>query len=76
MHHWFKPAGILFVPISPVGWLITALGAIFCGQLFFFVDSHSHSVSDTFYGLFPFWVPTFLAIAWLADRTGGRPRSS
>lgn len=69
---WFKPVGILFVPVSVVGWLVAALGAAFCAQVFWFVDSHSHSVSDTLYGVFPFWVPTLLAVAWLADRTGGR----
>jgi hypothetical protein len=31
------------------------------------------SVSDTLYGIFPFWLPTMLALAWIADRTGGRP---
>jgi len=69
---WFKPAGALFIPASALGWLITILAAVFCVQVFWFVDSRSHSVSDTFYGIFPFWVPTLLALAWIADRTGGR----
>jgi len=25
--------------------------------------------SDTLYGVFPFWVPTFLLYIWIADRT-------
>jgi hypothetical protein len=40
--------------------------------VFIAVDRHSHSVSDTLYGIFPFWVPTLLTLAWIADRTGGR----
>ncbi len=70
--HWFRPAGILFVPVSTSGWIATVLALAFCGQVFWFVDGRSHSVSDTLYGVFPFWVPALLALAWLADRTGGR----
>jgi hypothetical protein len=70
--HWFKPAGMLFIPTTLLGWLITGLAAAFCLQIFWFVDAHSHSVSDTLYGIFPYWVPTLLAFAWIADRTGGR----
>lgn len=70
--HWFRPASILFVPASAMGWLISALAIAFCVQVFWFVDTHSHSVSDTLYGVFPFVVPTLLALAWIADRTGGR----
>jgi len=72
---WFKPTGILFVPVSAAGWLVTALAFAFCAQVFWFVDSRSHSVSDTLYGIFPFWVPTLLVLAWVADRTGGRAAS-
>jgi hypothetical protein len=47
--------------------------AAFCANTFWAIDRHSHSVSDTLYGIFPFWVPALLALAWIADRTGGRP---
>ncbi|GAC1578970.1 MAG: hypothetical protein NVS3B5_11840 [Sphingomicrobium sp.] len=73
---WFKPMGILFMPISAVGWLVTVAALAFCAQIFWFVDSRSHSVSDTLYGVFPFWMPALLAVAWLADRTGGRASHS
>ena len=69
---WFKPVGILFVPVSLMGWLISLSAVAFCGQVFWAIDRHSHSASDTLYGVFPFWIPTILLLAWLADRTGGR----
>ncbi len=69
---WFRPAGLLFFPVSIAGWLLSFLAAAFCAQVFVVVDTRSHSVSDTLYGIFPFWVPTLLALAWVADRTGGR----
>jgi hypothetical protein len=70
---WFKPAGVLFFPASVPGWVVTAVAFAFCVQVFVFIDTHSHSVSDTLYGIFPFWIPTLLLLAWIADRTGGRP---
>lgn len=73
---WFKPAGIVFLPVSAMGWVITVMATAFCLQVFLFVDAHAHSVSDTLYGVFPFWVPTLLALAWIADRTGGRRPSA
>lgn len=69
---WFKPAGMLFVPASVLGWSIVTVAAFFCAHIFLLVDRHSHSVSDTLYGVFPFWAPAFLVVAWIADRTGGR----
>ena len=44
---WFVRKGILFFPVSIVGWII-AIGAIaYCVYLFIDIDSRSHSVSDT-----------------------------
>jgi len=69
---WFKPIGVLFRPASIAGWLVSAAALAFCVQVFVAIDSRSHSLSDTLYGIFPFWVPTILLVAWIADRTGGR----
>ena len=69
---WFRPLGLLFVPVSIAGWLITLLVLAFCAHIFLFVDARAHSVTDTFYGIFPYWGSALLALAWIADRTGGR----
>jgi hypothetical protein len=67
---WFRPLGpLLFLPVSVAGWLVTIAAAAFCIQVFLFVDGRSHSVSDTFYGVFPFWGPTLLGWAFIASRT-------
>ena len=68
---WFKPLGLIFIPVSFAGWLVTLLATAFCLHIFTFVDARSHSVSDTLYGIFPYWVPTFLLWAWIASRTDG-----
>jgi len=70
---WFRPMGLLFRPASAAGWLISLAALAFCINVFIAIDRHSHSVSDTLYGIFPFWIPTLLVLAWIADRTGGRP---
>lgn len=66
---WFKPLGPVFRPVSLAGWIITLLAVAFCVHIFLFVDGRSHSVSDTFYGVFPYWVSTFLLWLWIASRT-------
>jgi len=69
---WFKPVGLVFVPVSPPGWLASLLAIAFCAHIFLFFDHRAHSVTDLLYDIFPFWVPTFLGLAYIADRTGGR----
>ncbi len=66
---WFKPIGIVFRPASIAGWAISLLVLALCLNVFVGVDARSHSVSDTLYGVFPYWVPTLLAWLWLARRT-------
>jgi len=69
---WFRPFGFVFRPVSIPGWTITLLALAFCVHIFLFVDGHSHSVSDTLYGIFPYWVPTFLMWVWIASQTSDK----
>ncbi len=41
----------------------------FCAQVFWAVDRRSHSVTDTLYGVFPFFACCFLLLDWIAART-------
>ncbi len=66
---WFKPFGFIFLPTSIPGWMISILAIAFCLHIFLFVDGRSHSVTDTLYGVFPYWVPTFLLWIWIASRS-------
>ncbi len=72
---WFRPMGFLFRPRSIAGWLLILIAIAFCVQVLIAVERHSHSASDTLYGIFPFWAPAFLVLAWIADRTGGRKQA-
>ena len=66
---WFRPWGWVYRPVAPQGWLVLVLTLMFCVNVFLAVDRHSHSASDTFYGIFPFVVPAFGIAGWIASRT-------
>ena len=69
MRAWFTPWGWTYRPSSAVGAVLVALAAVFCAQIFLAVDRHSHSVSDTLYGVYPFVVPTLIVLNWIASKT-------
>ena len=66
---WFCSWGWIYRPIAVQGWIVVALAVLFCLNVFLAIDRYSHSVSDTLYGIFPFWVPTFGIVGWIASRT-------
>lgn len=66
---WFKRFGWFHLPISFSGALVFLVAAGFCINVFLAVDRHSHSVSDTLYGVFPFFACAFLLVDWIAQRT-------
>ena len=66
---WFKRFGWFRVPASVPGILIVLGASAFCVNVFVAVDRNSHSVSDTLYGVFPYFVCTFLLVDWIAGRT-------
>ena len=68
-HSWFKQWGWMYYPISWQGVGVTALALLFCAQVFIAVDSRSHSVSDTLYEIFPYWVPALGILLWVASKT-------
>jgi hypothetical protein len=66
---WFKSWGWIYRPISWQGILVTLVALAFSIQVFLAVDSRSHSVSDTLYGVFPFIVPCWILAYWIATKT-------
>ena len=66
---WFKRWGWFYLPVSWPGAVITIAVLASCVQVFIAIDRHSHSVSDTLYGVFPFIACAFLLFDWIASRT-------
>ena len=68
---WFRPWGWIYRPVAAIGWLLVLLTAVFCGKVFVMIDHLSHSASDTFYGVFPYIVPSLMLLNWVASKTCG-----
>jgi hypothetical protein len=66
---WFKPWGWIYRPASWQAMVLVMFAAVFCVQVFLAVDRRSHSVSDTFYGVFPYVVPCLMLLNWVASKT-------
>lgn len=66
---WFKKMGLIFVPVSIAGTILLLLTIGFCTTVFIAVDRHSHSVTDTLYGIFPSFVSAFTVLFWVANNT-------
>ena len=66
---WFKKTKFIHKPNTWQAYVIYLLAFIFLFTVFTAVDRNSHSVSDTLYGVFPFFVCTFLLIEWFASKT-------
>jgi hypothetical protein len=65
----FFRVGWLLLPCSIAGGVLYLLPGAFCATVFLAVDRHSHSVSDTLYGIYPYFLTTFLLVDWVARRT-------
>ena len=66
---WFAPWGWVYRPVSWQGVGLVFAAALFCLQVFLAVDRHSHSASDTLYGIFPYVVPALMLLHWVASNT-------
>ncbi len=66
---WFTPWGWTYRPVGWPGVVLVALAVIFCTQVFVALDRHSHSASDTLYGIFPYVVPCLMVLNWVASKT-------
>jgi len=71
---WFKRLGWFYFPISLPGVVITLAALAFCAQVFLAVDRKSHSVSDTLFGVFPFFACAFLLFDWTAGRNSEKTK--
>jgi hypothetical protein len=58
--------------VSWQGCLLCALTLIFYVQVFLAIDRHSHSASDTLYGIFPYFVSALGLLGWIASHTSSR----
>jgi hypothetical protein len=72
----FTRIGWFYLPRSGAGFALCLLAAGFCATVLVAVDRRSHSASDTLYGIYPYFITTFLLLDWLARRLSERPGPS
>lgn len=66
---WFTRFGWFYRPVSWQGVVVVLLAAAFCINVFLAVDRHSHSASDTLYGVYSYFVCTLCLVNWVASNT-------
>lgn len=67
--NWFVAWGWVYRPVNWQGVGLVVVTLLFCVQVFLAVDRHSHSASDTLYGVFPYVVPALMLLNWVASKT-------
>lgn len=67
-NRWFVAWGWIYRPVAWQGVGLVLLALAFCIQVFLAVDRHSHSASDTLYGIFPYVLPTLMLLNWIASK--------
>ena len=69
---WFKKTGWLYMPVHPLGFLITAMAIIFMVPVVFAIHSNVHSVSDELYQVFVYGTCTAFWWKWVAEKISKR----
>jgi hypothetical protein len=73
--NWFTRKGIIYLPVSIIGWVILTIALMFSIYMFIAIDVKSHSVSDTLINfIFNFLVIglCYTIIAWFTE---ARPKA-
>ncbi|MBD0366053.1 MAG: hypothetical protein M3342_03385 [Bacteroidota bacterium] len=66
---WFKPYGLIYLPIHILGVLITLLAIIFLIPIYMAIVRNGHSVSDDLYHMFVYTTCTAFWWKWIAEKT-------
>lgn len=66
---WFKKAGWIYIPLHPLGYVITILAIIFMLPIVWAIDRNAHSVSDELYQIFIYATCTAFWWKWVAEKT-------
>ena len=66
---WFRPWGWIYFPVSVSAAALCILTILFCLHVFVAIDRHSHSASDTLYGVFPYFTCSLGVLGWIASKT-------
>ncbi|HEV8079906.1 MAG TPA: hypothetical protein VGP43_04285 [Chitinophagaceae bacterium] len=66
---WFKKTGWLYLPINPMGIMVTFFAILFLVPVYMAIVRNGHSVSDDLYEMFVYTTCTAFWWKWVADKT-------
>ncbi|HEX2683680.1 MAG TPA: hypothetical protein VHL77_07095 [Ferruginibacter sp.] len=66
---WFKKMGWFYLPIHPLGFIVTIMSIVFMIPIVITVVRNGHSVTDDLYQLFVFASCTAFWWKWIAEKT-------
>lgn len=66
---WFKKIGFTYLPIHPVGYLVTVLAIVFLIPVYSAIVRNGHSVTDDLYTMFVFTTCTAFWWKWIAEKS-------
>jgi hypothetical protein len=66
---WFKKFGWIYLPVHPMGILITFLAILFLVPVYMAIVRNGHSVSDDLYQMFVYTTCTAFWWKWVAEKT-------
>lgn len=66
---WFKTLGWIYLPIHPMGAVVTLMAAVFLVPVYMAVVRNGHSVSDDLYNMFVYTTCTAFWWKWIAEKT-------
>jgi hypothetical protein len=66
---WFHRTAGIYVPIAPMGFIVTGMCILFLVPVCLAIVRNGHSVSDDLYQLFVYTTCTAFWWKWVADRT-------
>ena len=70
--NWFKSNGWVYIPVQPMGFLITLLAIIFLIPVYMAIVRNGHSVSDDLYEMFVYTTCTAFWWKWVAEKTSNK----
>ncbi len=66
---WFKKLGWIYLPVHPMGILITFLAILFLVPVYIAIVRNGHSVSDDLYQMFVYTTCAAFWWKWVAEKT-------
>ncbi len=66
---WFRKTGWIYLPVSPMGFVVTILAIVFMIPVCMAASRSTHSVSDAFYQIFVLGTCTAFWWKWVAEET-------